>query len=124
MPVPLLVVDAANVVGSVPDGWWRDRAGAAVRLRDRLVPLTSDGIADLPGPVEVVLVVEGRARDIPAVEGVRVERAAGSGDDAIVAVVAAAGPDRRVVVVTADRELRARVIGLGAEVRGPSSVPR
>jgi hypothetical protein len=124
MPVPLLVVDAANVVGSVPDGWWRDRAGAAVRLRDRLVPLTSDGIADLPGPVEVVLVVEGRARDIPAVEGVRVERAAGSGDDAIVAVVAAAGPDRRVVVVTADRELRARVIGLGAEVRGPSSIPR
>ena len=124
MPVPLLVVDAANVVGSVPDGWWRDRAGAAVRLRDRLVPLTSDGIADLPGPVEVVLVVEGRARDIPAVEEVRVERAAGSGDDAIVAVVAAAGPDRRVVVVTADRELRARVIGLGAEVRGPSSVPR
>jgi hypothetical protein len=124
MPVPLLVVDAANVVGSVPDGWWRDRAGAAVRLRDRLVPLTSGGIADLPGPVEVVLVVEGRARDIPAVEGVRVERAAGSGDDAIVAVVAAAGPDRRVVVVTADRELRARVIGLGAEVRGPSSIPR
>jgi hypothetical protein len=22
-----LVVDAANVVGSRPDGWWRDRAG-------------------------------------------------------------------------------------------------
>jgi hypothetical protein len=123
MPVPLLVVDAANVVGSVPDGWWRDRAGAAIRLRDRLVPIASDGLADLPGPVEVVLVVEGRARDIPASEGVRVERATGSGDDAIVAVVAAA-PDRRVVVVTADRQLRARVIGLGAEVRGPSSVPR
>jgi hypothetical protein len=32
----LLIVDAANVVGSVPDGWWRDRAGAAARLRDRL----------------------------------------------------------------------------------------
>ena len=121
--VPLLVVDAANVVGSVPDGWWRDRAGAAIRLRDRLVPIASDGLADLPGPVEVVLVVEGRARDIPASSGVRVERATGSGDDAIVAVVAAA-PDRRVVVVTADRQLRARVIELGAEVRGPSSVPR
>jgi hypothetical protein len=25
----LVIVDAANVVGSVPDGWWRDRRGAA-----------------------------------------------------------------------------------------------
>jgi|SRR5689334_25280034 hypothetical protein len=124
MPVPLLVVDAANVVGSVPDGWWRDRPGAAIRLRDRLVDITSDGLADLPGPVEVVLVVEGKARDIPATDGVRVERAAGSGDDAIVAVVASARPDRRVVVVTADRQLRTRVSELGAEVRGPSVIPR
>jgi hypothetical protein len=124
MPVPLLVVDAANVVGSVPDGWWRDRAGAAIRLRDRLVHVTSDGLADLPGPVDVVLVVEGKARDIPGTDGVRVERAPASGDDAIVAAVAAAVPERRVVVVTADRELRARVTELGAEVRGPSTIPR
>ena len=124
MPVPVLVVDAANVVGSVPDGWWRDRAAAAIRLRDRLVPIASDGLADLPGPVEVVLVVEGRARDIPATETVRVERAPGSGDDAIVAVVASGVPERRVVVVTADRQLRSRVTALGAEVRGPSSVLR
>ena len=123
MSVPLLVVDGANVVGSVPDGWWRDRAGAAVRLRDRLLPIASAGLTDLPGPVEVILVVEGKARDIPETAGVRLERAAGSGDDAIVAVVAAAGPDRRVVVVTADRGLRARVTPLGAEVRGPSSIP-
>lgn len=33
---PAIVVDAANVVGSVPDGWWKDRAGAAARLRGRL----------------------------------------------------------------------------------------
>ena len=124
MSLPLLVVDGANVVGSVPDGWWRDRAGAAIRLRDRLTRITSAGLPDLPGPVEVVLVVEGRARDIPATEGVRVERATGSGDDMIVAVVAAQGAGRRVVVVTADRELRRRVTELGAEVRGPSSVPR
>jgi rRNA-processing protein FCF1 len=51
-------------------------------------------------------------------------RAPGSGDDAIVALVAAEAPDRRVVVVTADRGLRARVTQLGAEVRGPSSIPR
>src|ERR1700760_2232418 len=103
MALPLLVVDGANVVGSVPDGWWRDRAGAAIRLRDHLVPLTSAGLSDLPGPVEAVLVVEGKARDIPSTDGVRVESAPGSGDDTIVAVVAAAAPGRRVVVVTADR---------------------
>jgi len=124
MSLPLLVVDGANVVGSVPDGWWRDRAGAAIRLRDRLIPLTSAGLPDLPGPLEVVLVVEGKAKDIPPTAGVRVERAPGSGDDAIVAVVAAEGAGRRTVVVTADRGLRERVTELGAEVRGPSSLPR
>jgi hypothetical protein len=123
-PVPLLVVDAANVVGSKPDGWWKDRAGAAVRLRDGLAGLNTEGIEDLPGPIEVVLVVEGKARDTPPIASVRVERAPGSGDDTIVDVVAAAEPGRRVVVVTADRGLRERVTALGAEVRGPSSVPR
>jgi hypothetical protein len=124
MSAALLIVDAANVVGSKPDGWWRDRAGATARLRDGLVGINAAGLPDLPGPVEVVLVVEGRARDVPSVGGVRVERAAGSGDDAIVALVAAEGADRQVVVVTADRGLRARVAALGAEVRGPSAVPR
>ncbi|MET0495778.1 MAG: hypothetical protein ABW000_21845 [Actinoplanes sp.] len=124
MPVPLLVVDAANVVGSKPDGWWRDRAGAAERLRDALRNVNSEGLSDLPAPVEVVLVVEGKARDTAPGEGVRVERAPGSGDDKIVELVAAEGADRRVVVVTADRGLRERVTALGAEVRGPSSVPR
>ena len=33
----VLVVDAANVVGSRPDGWWKDRAGAARRLHERLL---------------------------------------------------------------------------------------
>ena len=124
MRVPLVIVDGANVVGSVPDGWWRDRAGAAARLRDRLAPVTSEGLPDLPGPVEVVLVTEGRARGVGAAAGVRVEGALRSGDDRIVELVAAEGEDRRVVVVTADRELRARVTALGAEVRGPSAVPR
>jgi hypothetical protein len=121
---PLLVVDAANVVGSVPDGWWRDRAGAAIRLRDRLVDITSSGLPDLPGPLDIVMVVEGKARDIPPTQGVRVERAPGSGDDAIVDLVAGQDDDRRVIVVTADRELRRRVTDLGAEIRGPSSIPR
>jgi hypothetical protein len=124
MSVALLVVDAANVVGSKPDGWWRDRAGATARLRDGLTDINAAGLPDLPGPVEVVLVVEGRARDVPGVDGVRVVRAPGSGDDAIVALVAAEGTDRQVVVVTADRGLRERVTALGAQVRGPSAVPR
>jgi hypothetical protein len=124
MSEPLLIVDAANVVGSVPDGWWKDRAGAAIRLRDRLARVTPDGLPDLPGPLETVMVVEGKAKDIPETEGVRVERAPGSGDDTIVDLVARAGDDRRVVVVTADRELRERVTALGAEIRGPSAVPR
>jgi hypothetical protein len=125
MTVPLVIVDGANVVGSVPDGWWRDRAGAAVRLRDRLATVISSGLPDLPGPVDVILVVEGRARDIPQADnGVRVERAAGSGDDRITDLVRDVAATRRTVVVTADRGLRDRVTALGAEVRGPSSVPR
>ncbi|MEU3098883.1 NTP pyrophosphohydrolase [Streptomyces sp. NPDC006967] len=118
--VLLVIVDAANVVGSVPDGWWRDRRGAAERLRDRLA---ADGLPGRTGPVEIVLVVEGAARGVESVPGVRVESAPGSGDDHMVALVAAAG-DRAVLVVTADRELRRRVAALGAECTGPRSVPR
>ncbi|MDK1344368.1 NTP pyrophosphohydrolase [Streptomyces sp. 378] len=114
----LVVVDAANVVGSVPDGWWRDRRGAAERLRDRLA---SEGVPAVPGPAEIVLVVEGAARGVESVPGVRVSSAPGDGDDHVVEVVASAG-DRSVLVITADRELRRRVGELGAEVAGPRSV--
>jgi hypothetical protein len=111
-----LVVDAANVVGSRPDGWWRDRAGAANRLHARLVG------ADLA--TDVVLVVEGAARRGPAegTEGrVTTVHAAGSGDDAIVDVVRGLVEDGdHTVVVTADRGLRHRVVEWGANVEGPS----
>jgi hypothetical protein len=113
----LLVVDAANVVGSVPDGWWRDRAGATERLRDAL-----DRTTLRPEPYEVVLVVEGAASGVTSVPGVRVVAAPGSGDDAIVALVRDA--TEPVLVITADRALRQRVNALGAEVAGPRSVPR
>ncbi|WP_104525040.1 hypothetical protein [Blastococcus atacamensis] len=117
-----LVVDLANVMGARPDGWWRDRAGAAERLLAALVALP----AGVPGPDggslrigAVVAVVEGAARAVPEPVGVRLVRAPGSGDDALVAAVdeiAAAGED--VLVVTADRGLRARLPG-GVRCAGP-----
>ncbi|MFF9767605.1 NTP pyrophosphohydrolase [Streptomyces sp. NPDC014636] len=115
---PLVIVDGANVVGSRPDGWWRDRRGAAERLRDRLA---GEGLPGRAGPVEIVLVVEGAARGVASVPGVRVESAPGSGDDRIVEL-AAEHAGRARLVVTADRELRRRVTALGAEVTGPRTV--
>jgi predicted RNA-binding protein with PIN domain len=126
---PLLVVDGANVVGSVPDGWWRRRAEAAELLRDALEPVAAGGLSAGPDwlarpPLEVVLVVEGAAARVAGTAAVRVVAARGSGDDAIVRLVAEAAPRRPVAVVTADRGLRSRVISLGAAVLGPSALPR
>jgi hypothetical protein len=116
----LLIVDGANVVGSRPDGWWRDRAGAAARLRDRLAAAVERGV--VPAAVEVVLVVEGKARDIDKSGRIRVLSAPGSGDDAIVGVARSAeGP---ALVVTADRALRDRVVAAGASVVGPGTLYR
>jgi len=110
----VLVVDGANVVGSRPDGWWKDRAGAARRLHERLL------VADLPYD-DVVLVLEGAAKGgVPAGRDghVTTAHARGSGDDEIVAQ--AGRPDDTVVVVTADRMLQSRVAASGATSLGPS----
>jgi hypothetical protein len=123
----LLIVDAANVVGSVPNGWWKDRAGATERLRDALRPVAESGLPDaapeLAAPVEVVLVVEGAAKDVQAVPGVGVVSAPASGDDTIVEILRDAANDRVRAVVTADRALRARVEELGGLVVGPRTLP-
>jgi hypothetical protein len=119
--VTVLLVDVANTVGSRPDGWWRDRAGATTRLLARLAALGGARLAGPDGaPVVVtalVVVVEGGARDVPVPDGVRVVRARGSGDDALVAVAADLADDD-LLVVTADRGLRAR-LPAGARVTGP-----
>ena len=115
-PVRLLVVDAANVIGSRPTGWWRDRPGAAGVFTERVRATVKAG--RLGPPVTVVL--EGRARagaDEGNVDGVEVVHAAGEGDDTIAAIAAA---NRDVVVVTADRGLAERARAADAEVVGPS----
>ena len=143
----MVVVDVANVMGARADGWWRDRAGAAARLCREVIALAQRG-DDTAGAW--VLVLEGRAREAVALleddnslaEGtappgdwvpstdeavearepspVRLVSAPGSGDDAIVGVVAeAVARDESCLVVTADRELRQRCEELNASVVGP-----
>jgi 8-oxo-dGTP diphosphatase len=101
-----VVVDGANVMGSRPDGWWRDRAGAAARLHAELAQLD----------MQFVLVLEGAARaaKVEPAGNVRVVLADGSGDDTIAGLA-----DAGALVVTADRELRRRCEQRGAEVAGP-----
>ena len=124
---PVVVVDVANVVGSVPDGWWRDRAGAASRLLDRVSRRASRGVAAdalwLEGDVwfpRWTAVVEGQARAVSTeVAGVEVVAAPGEGDDTIVSV-ATEFRDRGhdVIVVTSDRGLSERIVEVGGRVRG------
>ena len=127
---PAVVVDAANVVGSVPDGWWKDRAGAAARLRARLdgLSVSADDL-ELGGDEwfpEVSMVVEGQARGIDDdASAVAIIRAEAAGDDAIVAEVErrVAGAET-VVAVTSDRELRERVERAGAVLVRSGGWPR
>ena len=112
----MLLVDAANVVGSRPTGWWRDRAGAAARLIENVRAATAAGEVIPP----VVVVLEGVARN-GAEEGERggvaVVHAPGEGDETLVAV--AAGATEPVILVSADRALGDRCRALGADVVGP-----
>lgn len=113
----VLIVDGANVVGSRPTGWWRDRAGAAERLHQAIAA------ADLDYDV-VVLVLEGeakRGRPVGAECAIHTVHAPGSGDDTIVEQVRTRSTDGDdVVVVTADRVLRERVAAVGGSSVGPS----
>jgi 8-oxo-dGTP pyrophosphatase MutT (NUDIX family) len=135
-----VVVDAANVVGSVPDGWWRDRRGASERLVAGVAGLAEDGVPASAGLLpeisgrsrawpDWVVVREGAARGgrMPAAGTspgrVGVVDASGSGDDEIVHQVQALRQrGRDVTVVTADRQLRDRIGEHGAHVTGPRAL--
>src|SRR5262245_61475129 len=122
MRKPVLIVDTANVMGSRADGWWRDRHGAATRLRDEIDAL--EGFALPPFDVafpELVMIVAGKARGVGDGTNVRVVSAQGEGDDTIVDTVReyAGEPDADVYVVTVDRELKRRSQAAGARILGP-----
>ncbi|HEX2086128.1 MAG TPA: NYN domain-containing protein [Solirubrobacteraceae bacterium] len=105
----MLLVDGNNVMGSRPDGWWRDREGAMQRLVNDL-----DDLAARTGE-EVAVVFDGAERDLQAT---RAHVAfAPHADDAI---AERAGPG--VTVVTSDRELAERARARGAEVAGARSL--
>lgn len=119
------VVDGMNVIGARPDGWWRDRDGAARRLLRRLQLAATDTDDAL------TLVLDGRPAPGLA-EGerggvdVRYARRAGrdAADDRIVELVAADTDPAGLRVVTSDRGLAERVIALGATVEGASTFLR
>jgi uncharacterized protein YaiI (UPF0178 family) len=89
-----------NVIGSRPDGWWRDRRGAQRKLVERL--------GELGEPVTVVF--DGREHETDPGPGVEVAFAPHADDE----IAALAGPGVR--VVTSDRGLAERVRAAGGEV--------
>lgn len=119
----MLVVDGMNVIGSKPDGWWRDRDGAVRRLLGRLQTLVRRDTES------VLLVLDGRPlTDVPEGDhdGVEVRYASRRGpnaaDDRIVELVGARDDRGDVTVVTSDRDLRRRVEDLGASVVGAGTL--
>lgn len=103
------IVDGMNVIGSRPDGWWRDRTGAMRRLAAALAAW-----AAREGEDDVVLVLDGRPRELGDHAPLAV-RFAPHADDLVVEL-AAASPGA--TVVTSDRGLRERLAGLGVRIEG------
>jgi predicted RNA-binding protein with PIN domain len=108
------IVDGMNVIGSRPDGWWKDRPRAMVALVDRLDRWAS------AGGDEVTVVFERPPTRAIASSVVQVayapRAAANSADDEIVRLVGADARPREIRVVTSDRALTDRVRTLGASV--------
>jgi len=112
------VIDASNVIGSRPDGWWRDRPGAARRLIGEIRAWASE---------PVVVVLDAGPDDLLGTEnGVEVVRAPRQGrdaaDDEIVRLLAAS--DEPSIVATSDAKLAERARALGARVEGAGAFRR
>jgi predicted RNA-binding protein with PIN domain len=119
------LVDGMNVIGSRPDGWWRDRDAAIRRLLVRLqrAATRSDGA--------LTLVLDGRpladvAEGLHDGVNVRYARRGGrdAADDRIVELVAADSDPTSLCVVTSDRELATRVTALGTTTQGAGAFLR
>lgn len=112
----MLLIDAANVIGSRPTGWWRDRPGAARAFVERVRSAVEAGRIAEP----VVVVLEGAARggvEAGVANGVTVVHASGSGDDTLLEVAGDAAS--QVTLVSADRALCQQAMDLGADVERP-----
>ncbi len=103
-----------NVIGSRPDGWWRDRAGAVARLIGQL-----DRWAEGRGE-RVTVMLEHEPREDLRAERVEVAWASAPGANAADREILARLPDwladDEVVVVTSDRDLKVKATAAGAEV--------
>jgi uncharacterized protein YaiI (UPF0178 family) len=108
------IVDAMNVVGSRPDGWWRDRASAIERLASQL-----EEWAGQSGERVTMMLERRPGRPLP-VERVRVAWASEPGRDAadreIVRRLGHWLGEEEVTVVTSDRDLAGRARAAGAAV--------
>jgi predicted RNA-binding protein with PIN domain len=118
-----ILVDGMNVIGSRPDGWWRDRDGAVRRLLTTLQDLTTASGDD------VTVVLDGRplpdlAEGDHGAVHVRyaTRRGRDAADDRIVELVHDDPAPGGLTVVTSDRELARRVRALGASVEGARSI--
>lgn len=115
-----LVVDAMNVIGSRPTGWWRDRPGAMTRLVEELGRYAEAADED------VTVVLDSDPFDVTA-PGLDVRfagRARDAADDAIVDLVAHAPRPEALVVATSDGRLVDRVRALGAQTLGSGALRR
>jgi predicted RNA-binding protein with PIN domain len=109
------VIDAMNVIGSRPDGWWRDREGAIERLIEQ-VDRWAEG-----GEERLTVMLERRPRGEVGSGRAEVAWASAGGADAADREILARLPgwlaEGEVVVVTSDRDLRSKAQAAGAEVK-------
>jgi predicted RNA-binding protein with PIN domain len=116
------LIDGMNVIGTRPDGWWRDRHAAMTRLVDQL----ERWVAAEGGEVTVVF----ERPPSPPIRSTVIEVASApkprpnSADDEIARLLADDPEPTRVRVVTSDRWLADRARAAGATVMPAESFRR